>query len=61
MATSDESMEEESNDSISLGCFELLEWLLKRFSLPYFYFLLFYDVDVSLDLAWEGEFLEMYS
>ena len=24
-------------------------------------FLLFYDVDVDLDLAWEGEFLEMKS
>ena len=68
MTTNEESTEEEStggddsqnNDFISLGRFELLKWLLKRVCSPLLlYFLLFYDVDVALDLAWEIELLEM--
>ena len=33
----------------------------REFALPYWYFLLFHDVNVALDLAWEGELLEMES
>ena len=68
MTTSEESMEEEAkggddsqnNDFISLSRFELPKWLLKRaFSPLLLYILLFNDVNVALDIAWEGELLEM--
>ena len=70
MTTNEESTEEEStggddsqnNDFISLGRFELLKWLLKRVcSDLLLYFLLFYDVDVALDISWKGGLLEMES
>ena len=50
----------QNDDFISLSRFELLEWLLKTdFSPLLLKFLLFNDVDVDLDIAWEGELLEM--
>ena len=70
MTTSEKSIEEEvkggddsqNNDLIYLSCFELIEWLLKEsFIFPNAIFLLFNNVDVALDLAWEGESLEIDS
>ena len=70
MTTSEEFTEEESkggddsqnNDFIYLSSFELLEWLLKRAQYPHnAIFLLFNGFDVALDIAWDGELLEMES
>ena len=51
----------QSNNFISLSRFELLEWLLKRACSTLIIFLLFYYVGVVLDIAWEGELLEIES
>ena len=68
MTTSEESIEEETKDGddsqnddfISLSRFELLEWFIKRaLSPPPAKILLSNNVDVALDLAWEGELLKM--
>ena len=70
ITTNEESMEEEAkggddsqnNDFISLSCFwATLMTPKESFLSPNAIFLLFYDVDVALDLAWEGELLEMES
>ena len=70
MTTNEESMEKEANvgddsqinDFISMSIFDLLQWILKIFCSPLLlYILLFYDIDVALDLAWEGKLLEMES
>ena len=69
MTTSEEYTKEEQkggddiqkNDFISLSPFELLKRLLKRVCSPLMIYLVFYDVDVALDLAWEGELLDMES
>ena len=69
MASSEDSTEEkvkvgndiQDNDFISLSCFELLKWLIKRVYYPLLLFLLFYYVSVALDISWEGEWLELES
>ena len=69
MNTSEESTEEEEKggddiqdtDFISLSHFELLDESSREFILPYCYFSLLYDAGVALDLAWEGDLLDMDS
>ena len=69
ITTIEESTEEEENcgdDSREMLSFP---WVVfsysnnssREFILPYFYFSLFYDVSVALDIAWEVELLHMVS